>query len=154
MSLVTECCETVGLSVMNVSIAVCLTLNTDTSGKQSELEVVKDRPNEKNHIHFLSKSWRYLDLNSLPWCCSHHSPLEIFIRQWVSGVKPHVYLWTRDFIIQAIFVIFFIFKFFHVLNIIFFLCFQYRDFLYSRKPWLYNMLYSEIWIIYRRSIFF
>ena len=56
MSLVTECCETVGLSVMNVSIAVCLTLNTDTSGKQSELEVVKDRPNEKNHIHFLSKA--------------------------------------------------------------------------------------------------
>ena len=50
MFLVTEYCEMVGLSMMNISIAVCLTLNTDTSGKQSELEVVKDHPNEKNHF--------------------------------------------------------------------------------------------------------
>jgi len=54
MFLVTEYCEMVGLSMTNISIAVCLTLNTDTSGKQSELKVVKDRPNEKNHFSYQS----------------------------------------------------------------------------------------------------
>ena len=40
----------VGLSMTNVSIAVCLTLKIDTNGKQLELKVVKYHPNEKNHF--------------------------------------------------------------------------------------------------------
>ena len=52
MSLVTECYEMVGLIMTNVSIAVCLTLNTDTSGKQSKLKVVKDHLNEQNHFSY------------------------------------------------------------------------------------------------------
>ena len=52
MSLGTERCEMVGLSMMSVSIVVCLTLNTDTSGKQSELKEVKDHPNKQNHFSY------------------------------------------------------------------------------------------------------
>ena len=54
MSLGIERCEMVGLSMKNISIALYLTLNTDTSGKKSELKGVKDHPNKQNHFSYQS----------------------------------------------------------------------------------------------------
>ena len=95
MSLVIERCEMVGLG-MTFSIAVCLNLNTDNSGKQSELKVLKDHPNEKNHfsyqslkvlgIEFVSMTlllplttsdqiWR-VGINFKWWCSRHSSVIK------------------------------------------------------------------------------